>query len=60
MYQSFVYIATTNQRLEQQRWAVVVWAMGTAMAAGMTATMVAVAVAKTTAVTAQQRQHQQQ
>ena len=33
-----VYNATTNQWLEQQRWAVVVAAMATVMAAGTTAT----------------------
>ncbi len=49
------YDATTNQHLEQQRWAVVVAAMATAMAAGTTATMAAAAAmaAKTTAATAQ-------
>ena len=53
------YIATTNQRLEQQRWAVVVAAMATATAVGMTAKMVAAAMAKITAATAGQRQRQQ-
>ncbi len=52
------YHATTNQRLEQQRWAVVVVAMATATAAGTTATTAAVAGSKTTA-TARQRQQQQ-
>jgi hypothetical protein len=53
------YNATTNQRLEQQRWAVVVVAMATATAVGTTATMVAAAVAKTTAATARQQQRRQ-
>ncbi len=49
------YNATTNQRLEQQRWAVVVAAMATATVAGTTAIMAAAAAvaAKTTAATAQ-------
>ncbi len=55
-----VYNATTNQRLEQQRWAVVVVAMATATSAGTTGTMVAAVVAKTTAATAWQRQRWQQ
>jgi hypothetical protein len=57
------YNATTNQQLEQQRWAVVVVAMATATAARLMATKMAVAVAKTTAATAlrrQRRQHGQQ
>ncbi len=53
------YNATTNQRLEQQRWAVVVAAMATATAVGMTAKMVAAAVAKTMAATARQWRRQQ-
>jgi hypothetical protein len=58
-YQSFVYNATTNQRLEQNRQAVVVAAMATATAEGIMATTVAVAAAKTTAATEQQQQQQQ-
>jgi hypothetical protein len=54
-----VYNATTNQRLEQQRWAVVVAVMATATAAGTTAKMAAAAVAKTTAATAQQWRRRQ-
>jgi F0F1-type ATP synthase membrane subunit c/vacuolar-type H+-ATPase subunit K len=54
-----VYNATIYQRLEQQRWAVVVAAMATATAAGTTAKMVAAAVAKTTAATARQRRRRQ-
>ncbi len=53
------YNATTNQRLEQQRWAVVVAAMATATAVGTMAKMVAVAVAKTTAASARQRRRWQ-
>jgi hypothetical protein len=53
------YNATTNQRLEQQRWVVVVAAMATAAAAGMMATTAAAAAAKTTAATARQRQRRQ-
>jgi hypothetical protein len=41
--------ATTNQRLDQQRLAVVVAAMATTIAVGTTAKMAAAAVAKTTA-----------
>jgi hypothetical protein len=54
-----VYNTTTNQRLEQQGWAVVVAAMATATAAGTTAKMVAAAVAKTTAATARQQRRRQ-
>ncbi len=54
------YNATTNQRLEQQRWAVVVAAMAAATTVGMTATMAAVAAAKTTAATGRQWQQRQQ
>jgi hypothetical protein len=50
------YNATTNQRLEQQRWAVVVTAMATATVAGTTATTAAAAAAKTTVATARQWQ----
>jgi hypothetical protein len=53
------YNATTNQRLEQQRWAVVVAAMATATVVGTTATTAAAAVAKTMAGTVQQRQRGQ-
>ncbi len=46
------YNTTTNQRLEQQRWAVVVAVMATVTAAGMTVKMAAVVAAKTIAATA--------
>ncbi len=49
------YNATTNQQLEQQRWAVVVAAMTTETAAGTMATTAAAAAAKTTTATARQR-----
>ncbi len=54
------YNATTNQRLEQQRWVVVVAAMATATAVGTMVTTAAVAVAKTRVATAQQWQRRQQ
>ncbi len=53
------YNATTNQRLEQQRWAVVVAAMATATAMGTTGTMAVAAAAKTTVATVRQRQQRQ-
>jgi hypothetical protein len=49
------YNATTNHRLEQYRWAVVVAAMATATGAGTMAKMAAAMVAKTTAATAWQQ-----
>jgi hypothetical protein len=49
------YNAATNQRLEQQRWAVVVAAMATAMVAGSMTTMAAAAAVKTTAATVWKR-----
>ncbi len=49
------YNATTNQRLEQHRWAVVVAAMATATGAGTMAKMAAATVAKTTVATARQQ-----
>jgi hypothetical protein len=48
------YRATINQRLEQQRWPVVVAAMATATSAGTMPTTAAVVAAKTTAATARQ------
>jgi hypothetical protein len=53
------YNATTNQRVEKQRWAVVVAAMATATVARMMATTVAAAAAKSMVVTARQRQRRQ-
>ncbi len=53
------YNATTNQQLEQHRWAVVVEVMATVTAGGMTATTPAAVAAKTTAATAQQQQWRQ-
>ncbi len=50
------YNATTNQRLEHQRWAVVVVAMATAAAVGTTSTTAAAAAIKTMAVTVWQWQ----